>query len=50
MAFLVAGLANTSIFREWWLGYLVFVCLLGWRAGWGGVDLKRRRRAQLVKQ
>lgn len=48
-AFLMAGLANTSIFREWWLGYLVFVCLLGWRAGWGGVDLKRRRRAQLVK-
>lgn len=49
MAFMVAGLANTSIFNPWWLGYLVFACLLGWRAGWGGVDLKRRRRAQLVK-
>ena len=50
VAFLVSGLANTSIFNGWWLTFLVVSVMLGWRAGWGGVDLKKRRRApQVVK-
>ncbi|MBI1309492.1 MAG: hypothetical protein GC129_06595 [Proteobacteria bacterium] len=48
LAFLTSGLANTSIFNLWWLGYLMFVCVLGWRAGWGGPDLKVRRRGRVV--
>jgi O-antigen ligase len=48
--FLVAGLANTSIFNGWWLSFLMVSAVLGWRAGWGGVDLKKRRRtSQVVK-
>lgn len=47
-AFLVSGLANTSIFNVWWLTYLAFICILGWRAGWGGDDLKKRRRSSVV--
>lgn len=47
-AFLVAGLANTSIFNSWWLSFLVVATMLGWRAGWGGSELKRRRRAPKV--
>lgn len=50
IAFLVAGLANTSIFTGWWMCFLIVSAMLGWRAGWGGVDLKKRRRtSQLVK-
>lgn len=48
VAFLVAGLANTSIFNGWWLTFLIVICMLGWRAGWGGSDLKKRRRASVV--
>lgn len=40
-AYLTAGLANTSIFNGWWLTFLVMICVLGWRAGWGGDDLKK---------
>ncbi|NBX85938.1 MAG: O-antigen ligase domain-containing protein [Proteobacteria bacterium] len=47
--FLLSGLANTSIFNLWWLAYLIFVCLLGWRAGWSGDDMKKRRRGRVVK-
>lgn len=47
-AFLVSGLANTSIFNVWWLTFLAFACILGWRAGWGGDDLKKRRRNSVV--
>lgn len=47
-AFLISGLANTSIFNVWWLTYLVFICLVGWRAGWSGDDLKKRRRSSIV--
>lgn len=47
-AFLVAGLANTSIFNLSWLTFFSLLCLLGWRAGWGGEDLKRRRRRPTV--
>lgn len=47
-AFMVCGLANTSIFNSWWLTFLVVICMLGWRAGWGGNDLKKRRRIQRV--
>jgi hypothetical protein len=48
LAFLVTGLGNTSIFNIWWLLFLVFASLLGWRAGWGGADLKKRRRRYTV--
>jgi O-antigen ligase len=47
-AFLVAGLANTSIFNLSWLVFLSFVSILGWRAGWGGASLKKRRRQGVV--
>lgn len=47
-AFLVAGLANTSIFNGWWVCFLLVSTILGWRAGWGGVDLKKRRRTSIV--
>lgn len=47
-AFLVAGLANTSIFNLWWLTFLVFICVLGWRAGWSGDELKKGRRKRMV--
>ncbi len=45
LAFLVAGLANTSIFRWDWLALLAFVCMLGYRAGWSRPDQKMRRKA-----
>lgn len=45
LAFLVAGLANTSIFRWDWLALLAFVCILGYRAGWSRPDQKSRRKA-----
>ena len=48
IAFLVTGLANTSIFNGWWLTYLIVSAMLGWRAGWGGDQLKKRRRASVV--
>ena len=47
-AFMTAGLANTSIFNGWWVCFLVVSAILGWRAGWGGIDLKKRRRTSLV--
>lgn len=47
-AFLVAGLANTSIFNLSWLTFFTFVSLLGWRAGWGSAALKKRRRQGVV--
>ncbi len=49
-AFLVTGLANTSIFNAWWLSFFVFSGLLGWRAGWGGADLATRKRMRVVKR
>jgi hypothetical protein len=36
IAFFVASLANTSIFQPWWLTFMVFVAILGNRAGWTG--------------
>lgn len=45
VAFLVTGLANTSIFRWDWLALLAFVCILGYRAGWSRPDQKLRRKA-----
>ncbi|TKW60376.1 MAG: O-antigen ligase family protein [Blastochloris viridis] len=48
IAFLVTGLANTSIFNGWWLTFLIVSTMLGWRAGWGGSELKKRRRASVV--
>lgn len=48
VAFLVSGLANSSIFNPWWVQFLLFSCILGWRAGWGGEDLKKRRRSHIV--
>jgi O-antigen ligase len=48
VAFLVSGLANTSIFNGWWLSFLMVSTMLGWRAGWGGSELKKRRRAPRV--
>lgn len=47
-AFLVSGMANTSIFNGWWMTFMLVSCLFGWRAGWGGSDLKKRRRAPNV--
>ena len=47
-AFLVSGLANTSIFNGWWMTFLLMASILAWRAGWGGDDLKKRRRAPRV--
>ena len=48
VAFLVTGLANTSIFNGWWLTFFIVTAMLGWRAGWGGSELKKRRRASVV--
>lgn len=36
IAFFVASLANTSIFQPWWVTFMVFVAILGNRAGWTG--------------
>ncbi len=47
-AFLVAGLANTSIFNGWWVCFLLVSVIFGWRIGWSGVDLKKRRRTSIV--
>lgn len=48
VAFLITGLANTSMFNGWWLTYFIVISILGWRAGWGGADLKKRRRTSRV--
>ncbi|RYG61797.1 MAG: O-antigen ligase domain-containing protein [Alphaproteobacteria bacterium] len=47
-AFLVSGLAYTSIFNGWWVCFLIVSAIFGWRAGWNGVDLKKRRRTTVV--
>lgn len=49
-AFLVSGLANTSIFNMWWLTYLIFLCLLGWRAGWAGESQHKRRKGRTLNR
>lgn len=49
-AFLVAGLANTSIFNMWWLTYLIFLSLLGWRAGWAGEGQHKRRKGRTLNR
>lgn len=47
-AFLITGLANTSMFNMWWVTFMVLTCLLGWRAGWSGDGQHRRRRGRMV--
>ncbi len=47
-AYWVTGLGNTSMFNGWWMTFLIVLCMLGWRAGWGGSELKKRRRASVV--
>ena len=47
-AYMVAGLFYNSLFNGWWMTFLIVVCMLGWRNGWGGGDLKKRRRASVV--
>ena len=49
-AFLTAGLANTSIFNMWWVSFLIFTCLLGWRAGWAGDGQHKRRKGRLINR
>jgi O-antigen ligase len=49
-AFLVAGLANTSIFNMWWVAFLAFTCLLGWRAGWAGESQHKRRKGRTINR
>ncbi|MCA3243676.1 MAG: O-antigen ligase family protein [Alphaproteobacteria bacterium] len=44
-AFLVTGLANTSIFRWDWLALFAFAAILGYRTGWSRPDQKQRRKA-----
>jgi O-antigen ligase len=48
VAFLTTGLANTSIVNVWWLSFLMFTAVLGWRVAWGGPDVASRRRKRLV--
>lgn len=48
LAFLVAGLANTSIFNMWWVTMFVFTSLLGWRAGWAGEAQHKRRKGRVI--
>ncbi len=48
VAYVITGLANTSMFNGWWLTFLIVSTMLGWRAGWGGSELKKRRRASVV--
>jgi len=45
LAFLVTGLANTSIFRWDWLALFAFTAILGYRTGWSRPDQKQRRKA-----
>ncbi|MFZ2587909.1 MAG: O-antigen ligase family protein [Alphaproteobacteria bacterium] len=47
-AFLVAGLANTSIFNMWWVTFWVFTSLLGWRAGWAGDGQHKKRKGRVI--
>ncbi|HEX2859516.1 MAG TPA: O-antigen ligase family protein [Alphaproteobacteria bacterium] len=47
-AFLVTGLANTSIVNVWWLTFFAFTSILGWRVAWGGPDVATRRRKRLL--
>lgn len=48
VAFLVCGLASTSIVNAWWLTFFAFSALLGWRVGWGGDDVRTRRKGRMV--
>jgi hypothetical protein len=48
VAFLVCGLASTSIVNAWWLTFFAFSALLGWRVGWGGDDVRSRRRGRVL--
>jgi O-antigen ligase len=48
LAFLVTGLANTSIVNVWWLTFFAFTSTLGWRVAWGGPDVATRRRKRLL--
>lgn len=36
VAFMIASLADTSIFQPWWVTFFVFLSLLGARVGWAG--------------
>lgn len=47
-AFLVAGLANTSIFNMWWVTFWIFTSLLGWRAGWSGAAQHKRKKGRVI--
>jgi O-antigen ligase len=47
-AFLVTGLANTSIVNIWWLTFFAVTSTLGWRVAWGGPDVATRRRKRLL--
>lgn len=48
LAFLTAGLANTSIFNMWWVTFFVFTSLLGWRAGWAAEGQHKRRKGRTL--
>lgn len=48
VAFLTSSMAHSSIFHGWWFCFFLFLSMLGWRAGWGGSELKKRRRASVV--
>ncbi|MCP5404954.1 MAG: O-antigen ligase family protein [Pseudomonadaceae bacterium] len=48
LAFLTAGLANTSIFNMWWVSFFVFTSLLGWRAGWAGDAQHKRKKGRVI--
>ena len=47
-AFLIAGLANTSIFNAWWLAFLPVISLIGWRVAWAPKDGRRKGRSSRV--
>lgn len=47
-AFMISSMAHSSVFHGWWFSFLLVVTMLGWRTGWGGVDLKKRRRMSVV--